>query len=102
MILCSILDSFYSGHILIKNAESALLPWLFTPEAKLGSATPTILSPPPIHKSRLRTYHVSGAVSSTGNTVANVIATVLPSGIDSLDTAACIFSSVHKASFSLF
>lgn len=102
MILCSILDSFYSGHILIKNAESALLPWLFTPEAELSSATPTILSYRAIHKSQLRTYLVSGAMSSTSNTVANVIATVLPSGIDSLEAAACIFSSIHKALLFLF
>lgn len=43
VVLCSILDSLYSGHILTKKEGSALPPWLFTLEAALGSAIVTIL-----------------------------------------------------------
>lgn len=43
VVLCSILDSLYFGHILTKNEGSALPPWLFILEAVLRSATVTIL-----------------------------------------------------------
>lgn len=83
VVLCSILDSLYFGHILTKNEGSALPPWLFTLEAVLRSATVTILPHHPFANGNGGPSHVSGA----GDTAANIIGAGLLSRVDDLSSA---------------
>lgn len=72
VVLCSILDSLYSGHILTKNEGSSLPPWLLTLEAALRSAIATILPHGPFANYNRGPSHVSGA----GDTAANSLGPV--------------------------